>query len=209
MSRIFVVLVGVASLALLAVGAQAAPRVGTIVQRMTGHITGPSSNDTAAVRVFRIIKDGPWYGQLLVLRRDGSMRWQGPRSTDFKNHLVFWGGIAGDTTLEAVGDFLGDGHGAVVVLEAQSDVRVEHFRVLRWNGKELTFVRSEGLVETPEGSGHFVWDANSDPRSRWISHIRRIISPGRLEVVVNAWKDLAHRKIAVVRADRSGFSIVR
>jgi hypothetical protein len=183
-------------------------RVGAVAQRVKGNITGASPAESAAVVVTKLLPDDEGYvGRLVVFGPGGKALWQGPVPKDFGDRAAFVSGPAGTTHLQVAGDLDGDGKGEVVAQEMQSDVRVPHFRVLRWNGRGLAFVRSQGLVETPPRSGHFVWVVDQTPRSRWVGEFKRIVAPGRCLAVIGSEKGSA--TTVTLKATARGFDVAR
>ncbi len=123
-----------------------------------------------------------WSAQLVLASPAGKPLWQGPRAATLGGPFPFQGGPAGETDLQVAGPFERAGQGEVVVKEMQSDVRVEHFRVLRWNGRALISCAPPAWSRRPPARVDFSGGADQTPRSRWISGIRRILGPGRCEV---------------------------
>lgn len=167
-AQIFLLAASLIGLAALPVWAAAPLKVGQLYARVTGNVTGASNAQSVSLKLLKVqvigAEDAAWSAQLVLSSPNGKTLWQGP--TVPTGPFAFQGGPAGETSLQVAGPFERFGQGEVVVKEMQSDVRVEHYRVLRWNGRALTFVRSSGLVETPAKSGRFVWNADQTPRSR-------------------------------------------
>lgn len=182
---------------------------GKVMGRTQGNVTGASPRETALLRVYKSIPIGPddgrWLARLVILSPGGKTLWTSPPADE--GPFCFSGGVAGDDALEVAGPFEKAGQGEVVIHTLQSDVRVDHFAIFRWDGKKLALVRTSGLVETPVHSGHFVWNGDREPRSRWITKIHRIIGPGRLEVEIASMDAHGHVANAVVVARPDGFAL--
>ena len=182
--------------------------VGKVMARAVGNITGASDHQAAVLRVVRMKYAGPedawWQAQLVITAPGGVTVWKSPVKDD--GPFNFQGGPGGATDLEVAGPLERAGQGEVVLQEMQSDVRVPHFRILRWSGGNLVFVRSSGLLEIPPKSGKFGWNSDPTPRGRWIGKFKHILGPGRAEVELGSMQD-STAQTAVVTATATGFRL--
>ncbi len=156
--------------------------------------------------------DAIWRSQLVGLGAGSKPVWEGPKGPAFAP-LVYQGGPAGEDELEAAGPVERVGDGQVVMLMAQSDVRIPTHQFLRWTGRGFVEARKAMFVEQPAKSGRFVATTNAEPRGRWIARFDSVVSPGRCGVSLGvASKAVGESDTVggfVVQATKDGFLLVR
>jgi hypothetical protein len=183
-------------------------RVGDTYQSITGNVTS-TSPETVSLVIAKEIADGDLLARLVLEGANGRVIWRSPLAARMGDPGAYVIGNMGVAVLQVAGDFDGDGRREVVVEEPRSDVSPPRFRILRWNGSELTQVRSRRLIEA--GNSRFVWTNEWDylREGRWIEAFKRILSPGRCEVVIFSYRGPPsyeqQASLRIARATAKGF----
>ncbi len=131
-----------------------------------GDIDGDGREESMELRRSGEGELGGFY-QLAVIDDDGSLLWQGPKSTDIENRFVFYETHVGISMPELLYDIDGDGHYELIAPEPQSDVSPTYFRVLKWLGKRFRIVPSKALMLTSQN--RFEWQLTNAYEGVWVS----------------------------------------
>lgn len=128
-------------------------------------------------------ENGTFY-QLRVSDSTGAVIWEGADLKDVEHPMVFGEWHFGISMPQLVGDIDQDGKIELVAPEPQSDVSPTWFRVLEWRHGRFYLSRSAALLETPKGSGKFVWTGGEEYLGTWISKFFVENRDGTFEVQV-------------------------
>lgn len=74
----------------------------------------------------------------------------------------------GTSLPEFAGDIDGDKAIELLIPRPRTDARSPSYWVLKWEKGAFTLVREGSLIETPSGSGHFVWTAEQTGIGQWV-----------------------------------------
>jgi len=111
---------------------------------------------------------GTFY-RLAVTDSAGATIWEGPELKDDTHPMIFGEWHFGVSMPQMAADIDDDGKIELVTPEPQSDVSPTWFRVLEWRQGRFYQSRSAALLETPKGSGKFVWTEGEEYIGTWIS----------------------------------------
>ncbi|KUG29783.1 hypothetical protein ASZ90_000327 [hydrocarbon metagenome] len=118
----------------------------------------------------------------------GKILWQGEATGAGGDPTVFFCRDFGFYWPQAAGDLDGDGHIEILAQDPQSDVSVSSFTLIRFSRDLAPSVAfsGRGLVETPLGSGRFLWTDPDFPTSnvRWIMNLATVDGDGTMTVPV-------------------------
>lgn len=153
-------------------------------------------------------------GRLLVRDAAGKTLWRGPgvdifATMDRWSPLFYFCSPIGIYWPSVIGDIDGDGFAEIVATGPQSDVSVSAYTIARWDGRAFHVVRrGDALVETPPGSGRFVWTRHNGAfdDARWIMDVKGLDADGTARASVYEYgPNLPVRfGLARVRFDRDG-----
>lgn len=122
--------------------------------------------------------------QLVVYDASGKALWKGPSKADPDNPLVFGEWHFGVSVPEIAADIDGDGAIELIAPAPQSDVSPTLFRILRWIDGAFSPVKQAALMESPSGSGTFLWSEAEIWEGTWISSFVGINGDGSMQVNV-------------------------
>lgn len=98
-----------------------------------------------------------FWGRLTVWDSSGKQLWQAPIVKDQRSAFAFGSWPFGASTIDWVGDLDNDQQIDLISAQPQSDVRPPTYNRYRWDGKQFQALPAMMLLESPEGSGSFLW----------------------------------------------------
>ena len=138
--------------------AQPLPKVGQTYQSKTIDLTGDGKVEKIVLSAYGIDKNMEGYlGQLKVLDGQGKLIWQGPKVQNVGQPFAFGSWPYGVTNIEWLGDIDGDKKIELLSPRPISDVSPKTYQRYRWNGKAFASLGPKMLLESPIGSGRFLW----------------------------------------------------
>ena len=138
--------------------AQPLPKVGEVYQSVKYDLNQDGKTETIGLAAYNINADAQmFWGRLQVTDSAGKIIWQGPQVTKNEQPFSFGEFPYGVSGLEWVGDIDGDGKAELISPAPVSDVRPPTYRRYRWTGKIFEALSSKMLLESPAGSGKFLW----------------------------------------------------
>ncbi len=145
---------------------------------------------------------------LAVLDDNGDMIWTGPKEFSTENPLILGEWHFGISLPEVVGDIDGDGQIELVVPAPQSDVSPTSFRILRWHSGSFEPIYTSTLMETPQGTGRFIWSDRGQATGTWVAAFDTIPNPGAVEVKIVEYHGGTDVNMyrALLRRDATGFT---
>jgi hypothetical protein len=156
--------------------AQALPKTGEVYQSISYDLNKDGKMETIGLAAYNINADAEmFWGRLQVADAAGKVIWQAPKAT--KNEQPFSFGMFpyGVCDLEWLGDLDGDGKAELLSPAPVSDVRPPTYRRYRWTGKVFEALSPKMLLETPAGSGKFLWrdpiDWDGSQPLTWVSQL--------------------------------------
>lgn len=147
-------------------------------------LDGDGKPERIAWEEFANTEDHGSFLQLVVYDAAGKAVWKGPAERDPGNPLVFGEWHFGLSVPEIVADIDHDGAIELLAPAPQSDVSPTLFRVLRWVGGAFSPVKQAALLESPRGSGTFLWSEEEKWEGTWISSFVGVNGDGSLQVSV-------------------------
>ncbi|MDQ7832564.1 MAG: SH3 domain-containing protein [Desulfovibrionaceae bacterium] len=154
--------------------------------------------------------------QAALTDASGKVVWQGANQGAGGDPTVFFCRAFGFYWPQAAGDLDGDGLIEILAQDPQSDVSVSSFTLIRFS-RDLTpslAFSGRGLVETPMGSGRFLWTDADFPTTnvRWIMNVVPAAADGTMTVPVYEYAGLAGSELrtgtARVRLEADGAVLV-
>ena len=138
--------------------AQPLPKVGQTYQSKFIDLTGDGKVEKVVLSAYNIDPemDGHW-GRLRVLDSQGKAIWEGPKATQTDQPFAFGSWPYGVSGLEWLGDIDGDKKIELLAPRPISDVSPKTYHRYRWNGKAFVSLGPKMLLESPIGSGRFLW----------------------------------------------------
>jgi hypothetical protein len=171
--------VNVTILAALAVDA-----FGQSTRSLSVDLDGDGKIERIAWEEFANTEDHGSFLQLVVYDAGGNAIWKGPSEVDPENPLVFGEWHFGVSVPEIVADIDEDGSVELLAPAPQSDVSPTLFRVLRWAAGAFSPVKQAALLESPRGSGTFLWSEEEKWEGTWISSFVGVNGDGSMQVNV-------------------------
>jgi len=154
--------------------------------------------------------------QAALTDASGKAVWQGPTQGAGGDPTVFFCRDFGFYWPQAAGDLDGDGRIEILAQDPQSDVSVSSYTLIRFSRELAPSVAfsGRGLVETPLGSGRFLWTDPDFPSKnvRWIMNVATVAADGTMTVPVYEYAGLAGSELrtgtAKVRLEADGAVLV-
>lgn len=137
---------------------------------------------------------GTFY-RLQVSDPAGNVIWKGAELKDIDHPMIFGEWHFGVSLPQLVADIDLDGKIELVAPEPQSDVSPTWFRILEWRQGRFYLSRSAALLETPKGSGTFVWYEGEDYTGTWISEFSAANSDGSYAVKIFRYDGGEHAEV--------------
>ena len=185
------------------------PKNGQTYQTFQADVNGDGKPDKVGLVAYRVSSEEYW-GQLTVWDSSGKVLWKAPQAKNADEALAFGAWNYGVSSIELVGDIDGDGKVELLAPQPQSDVRPPTFRIFRWTGSAFAPVARKQLLETPRGSGHFVWSQPSQwngSAATWVGHLEHQGGAMVAQIyVVNSGSDVKLGK-ARMTADKQGLRV--
>ncbi|NDY58746.1 SH3 domain-containing protein [Desulfovibrio sulfodismutans] len=177
----------------------------------------PTGHEGAATLVLRDVPSllgGD--AQAALTDASGKALWQGPTQGAGGDPTVFFCRDFGFYWPQAAGDLDGDGRIEILAQDPQSDVSVSSYTLIRFSRELVPSVAfsGRGLVETPLGSGRFLWTDPDFPSQnvRWIMNVATVAADGTMTVPVYEYAGLAGSELrtgtAKVRLEADGAVLV-
>jgi hypothetical protein len=146
----------------------------------------------------------------------GKILWKGAATGAGGDPTVFFCRVFGFYWPQAAGDLDGDGLIEILAQDPQSDVSVSTFTLIRFSRDLAPSVAfsGRGLVETPMGSGRFLWTDGDFPTKnvRWIMNVATAAADGSMTVPVYEYGGEAGAELrtgtAKVRLEADGAYLV-
>ncbi len=138
--------------------AQPLPQTGQNYQSKTIDLNGDGKVEKVVLSAYNIDKnmEGHW-GQLRVLNGQGKPIWEAPKTKNVGQPFAFGSWPYGVTGIEWLGDIDGDKKIELLAPRPISDVSPKTYLRYRWNGKAFISLGPKMLLESPIGSGRFLW----------------------------------------------------
>jgi hypothetical protein len=141
--------------------AQPLPKNGQAFQTVIYDINGDGRKDTITLNAYNIQQEAEaYFGRLKVADAEGRVLWEGPKVKDAGDAFAFGSWPYGSSSIEWLGDIDGDKKNDLLAPQPVSDVRPPTYRRYRWVNDAFVAQPPKMLLESPAGSGVFVW---SDP----------------------------------------------
>ncbi|MEX2578450.1 MAG: hypothetical protein WD342_05270 [Verrucomicrobiales bacterium] len=156
-------------------------------QSLSVDLDGDGKIERVAWEEFANTEDHGSYLQLVVYDAGGNAVWKGPSEVNPENPLVFGEWHFGVSVPEIVADIDDDGAIELLAPAPQSDVSPTLFRVLRWADGAFFPVKQAALLESPRGSGSFLWSEEEKWEGTWISSFVGVNGDGSLQVNVTRY----------------------
>lgn len=163
-------------------------------------LDGDGTDERITCVKFAETEDAGEFYQVRVIKGDGSVLWESPKSLDMENPFVFGNWHFGSSLPQLAADIDGDGAIELVTPAPQSDVSPAFFKVLHWKSGRFVMARSGILLESPSspGSGLFKWSDSEASEGTWISAFLGVKKNGNLQVEIFEYRGNADVKIATV-----------
>lgn len=183
--------------------------LGQTTQTVKVDLYGDKRTETLSLVCYRN-EDVGYFSQLVVNDSVGREIWRSPKADPRKGGPWAFGRWEyGTSDIQIAGDIDQDGHCEVVSPAPITDVRPTPFRVYRWNGKGLTYVRQACLIETSEGV--FGWRENARDSKSYVSNFLQVDGDW---VRVKVWRPRTsdgelRSGIAVLKPQDDHYTLVR
>ncbi len=158
---------------------------------------------------FAETEDEGAFFQIRVVNADGSLRWEGPRTTDSTHPMALGDWFHGTSLPQVAADFDGDGAVELIVPAPQTDVSPTQFRVFRWTGQAFLPLHMAALMDRGGGDGEFPWYEGDDYEGTWISGFLGVAGNRRFRVVVSSYdgRDAVRHGEAIVSSSLAGVRV--
>lgn len=138
--------------------AQELPKVGDVYQAVSCDLNRDGKAEKLELVAYNINTEAEmFWGRLRVKDAAGKVLWEAPQATETEQPFAFGMWPYGVSGLEWVGDIDGDGKVELISPAPVSDVRPQTYRRFRWTGRGFEALSPKMLLETPAGSGKFLW----------------------------------------------------
>lgn len=194
--------------------AQAPPKVGQTYQSVSYDLNGDGKSEKVSLVAYRVDPaEEMFWGRLQVSDSSGKLIWKAPPASEIDQPFAFGMWPFGAAGLEWLGDVDGDGKVELLSPRPISDLRPPTYRRYRWTGKAFASLGPKMLLESPAGSGKFLW---RDPIEwdgmqplTWVSSFSG--GPGQMKVAVTSYRSggAVWGGEAEVRGNGLGLSVTR
>lgn len=138
--------------------AQTLPKSGEVYESASCDLNRDGKIEKIELTAYNIDADAEmFWGRLRVKDASGKVLWEAPKASEVEQPFAFGMWPYGVSGLEWVGDIDGDGKIELISPAPVSDVRPPTYRRFRWTGKGFEALSPKMLLETPAGSGRFLW----------------------------------------------------
>lgn len=157
--------------------------------------------DNLALRPYRVTED-EYFATLVVLRPDGSVRWESSQVADAGDPMAVGAWNYGVSLPELGGDIDRDKVVELIIPAPVSDVRPVEFKVLRWleGGFRPAYTRALLLGK----DGHLRWTTPKEGNQTWVSHFAGWKGE---KIVVDLTSTQGKTGKALVTPEKGGFAI--
>lgn len=149
------------------------PKAGDVYESVTYDLNGDGKAEKIGLVAYNIhLESESFWGRLRVTDATGRVIWEAPKASKSGQPFAFGMWPYGASGLDWLGDMDGDGKVELISRGAISDVRPPTYRRYRWTGKGFQALSSKMLLESPLGSGKFLWrdpiDWDGSPPLTWV-----------------------------------------
>lgn len=138
--------------------AQGLPKAGQAYQSLSYDLDGNGKMEKISLVAYNIdLSEEMFWGRLRVSDASGKTLWEAPKASEIDQPFAFGMWPFGAAGLEWMGDIDGDGKVELLSPRPISDLRPPTYRRYRWTGKAFASLGSKMLLESPVGSGKFLW----------------------------------------------------
>lgn len=144
--------------------------------RLIGDIDGDGKEEIVVWKWSHSNECGNYY-RVYIYRKDGTLMWQSPKSSDIDDDYAFGEWDYGISLPEVLIDFNGDGDADLLSPAPMSDISPQYYRIFTWNGKGMAMCRPAVLMLSLNDPNRFIW-VNPYPKNSdvyiWASKLQSV-----------------------------------